>query len=79
MKSTAYNAGDVLACRVNGALELLTCAFDSAAGDEFVSVWEPGLGSPPYPIFKTRVALVMSADELLAKASKKTGNEHRIE
>ena len=71
MKNTAYIAGDVLACRANGALELLTCAFDSAAGDEFVSVWQPGLGSPPYPIFKTRVALVMSADELLAKASKK--------
>lgn len=72
MKNKAYIAGDVLACRSNGALELLMCAFDSAAGDEFVSVWQPGLGSPPYPIFKTRVALVMSADELLAKASKKT-------
>lgn len=71
MKNTAYIAGDVLAYSSNGALELLTCAFDSAAGDEFVSVWQPGLGSPPYPIFKTRVALVMSADELLAKASKK--------
>lgn len=78
MKDMIFSAGDVLACRTNDAIDLLTCAFDSAAGDEFVSVWQPGLGSPPYPIFKTRVALVMSADELLAKASKKTENEHRI-
>lgn len=73
MKNNAYKAGDVLAHRMgNESPTLVFCAFDSAAGDEFVSVWEPGLGSPPYPIFKTRVALVMSADELLAKASKKT-------